>query len=52
MMSSDSEETKGMTMIPMTTPAVITEDEELPRPVGMAIQSRISGPTVISANRP
>ena len=52
MMSSDSEDTKGITMIPITIPAVITEDELLPSPIGSANQSRSSGPTVISANRP
>ena len=37
---------------PITIPAVITDELELPSPVGMAIQSRISGPTVTRANRP
>ena len=36
MMSSDSDDTKGMTMIPMTIPAVITDDELVPRPSGCA----------------
>ncbi|EKD60315.1 MAG: hypothetical protein ACD_54C00817G0001 [uncultured bacterium] len=36
MMSSDSDDTNGITMIPITRPAVITEDELLPRPSGAA----------------
>ncbi len=36
MMSSESDETKGMSMIPITKPAVSTEDEEEPSPSGEA----------------
>ena len=52
MMSSDSDDTKGISMTPMTSPAVITDEAELPRPSGCAMASRRSGPTVISAKRP
>ena len=34
MMSSDSDEMKGMFMMPITMPAVITEEPELPKPSG------------------
>ena len=34
MMSSDSDDTNGITMMPITRPAVITEEDELPRPKG------------------
>ena len=36
MMSSDSEDTNGMTISPITIPAVRTDDEELPSPSGCA----------------
>ena len=36
MTSSESEETNGISMMPITNPAVITEDEEFPRPSGCA----------------
>ena len=36
MMSSDSDDTKGMTMIPITSPAVITDEELSPSPSGCA----------------
>ena len=52
MMSSDNDDTNGISMMPITTPAVSTEEPDAPRSSGLASQSRIIGPTVISAKRP
>jgi hypothetical protein len=32
----DSEDTKGISMMPITIPAVMTDDDEVPRPSGSA----------------
>ena len=51
MTSSDREETKGMIMMPMTSPAAraLSEETSSPRP---SPRSRIRGATVRAAKKP
>ncbi len=51
MTSSDSEETKGMIMTPMTTPAASALSEATGRP-RLSPKPRIAGATVSAAKKP
>jgi hypothetical protein len=51
MMSSDSDDTNGMIITPITMPAVSTELAEMSRPMELP-KSRRNGPKAIKANRP